>query len=92
MSSRHNEVAKALETMHIDLCAVQEIRWNGQKSYDIGCGYKLIYNGPRETTSGVGIIISTKFIDFVSEVQRYEDRLMKIAFFAGETKIQFFST
>ena len=91
MSGGHNEVAKALERRHIDLCAVQETRWSGQKSYDIGCGYKLIYNGSRGTTSSVGIIISNKFIDLVSEVQRYDDRHMKIEFVAGEIKIHIFS-
>ncbi|XP_049947889.1 uncharacterized protein LOC126456178 [Schistocerca serialis cubense] len=91
MTGRYNELSKALETRHIDIYAVQETWWSGNKSYDIGCSYKLMYKGIRGSTSGVGIIESSKLDNNISEVQRYNDHVMKIVYITDGRKIHFFS-
>lgn len=91
MTGRAAEVAAALKERRIDVCAVQETRWAGAKSRDIGAGYKLLFNGSPRTTSGVGIIVSERYRDAVAEVYRYDDRLMKIIFVINSRRMHFFS-
>ncbi|EYC35864.1 hypothetical protein Y032_0967g3238 [Ancylostoma ceylanicum] len=88
---RSCELGAALQRRRIDLCAVQEIRWSGNKSREIGCGFKIIYNGSPSTRNGVGVIVSERFRNSVAEVQRYDDRLMKIVVATVERRLHFFS-
>ena len=91
LTGRSIEVAEALERRWIDICAVQETRWAGKKSKDIGRGFKCVYNGKPKTTNGVGIIIADRFRNAIAEVQRYDDRLMKIIFVYERRRLHFFS-
>ncbi|VDL74393.1 unnamed protein product [Nippostrongylus brasiliensis] len=76
LTGRSSELAAALEHRRIDLCALQETRWSGSKSRDIGRGFKVLYFGSPKTTNGVGIAVSERFRDPISEVKRFSDRLM----------------
>ena len=91
LTGRSCELAAALERRRIDICAVQETRWSGSKSKDIGCGYKLIYHGSAGTRSGVGVVVSERYRDAIAEVQRFDDRLMKIVIATVELRLHFFS-
>ncbi|KAL6728322.1 hypothetical protein Aduo_010103 [Ancylostoma duodenale] len=52
LTGRSCELAAALEHRRIDLCAVQETRWSGTKSKEIGHGFKVVYNGSPKTRNG----------------------------------------
>ncbi|EYC06532.1 hypothetical protein Y032_0075g943 [Ancylostoma ceylanicum] len=91
LTGRSCELAAALEHRRMDLCAVQETRWSGNKSKDIGHGFKVVYNGSPKTRNGVGIVVSQRFRDSIAEVQRFNDRLMKVVITTAEQRIHFFS-
>ena len=91
MTGKSRKVAAALKARRIDVCAVQETKWAGAKAKDIGEGYKILYNGIARTRNGVGIIVSEKFRDAIFEVERYDDRLMKVVFVIESRKIHFFT-
>ncbi|EYC44370.1 hypothetical protein Y032_0463g1909 [Ancylostoma ceylanicum] len=91
LTGRSYELAAALQRRRIDLCAVQETRWSGSKSKDIGCGFKIVYTGSKGTRNGVGIIVSERFRDSIAGVERFDDRLMKIVIVTLERRIHFFS-
>ncbi|EYC05841.1 hypothetical protein Y032_0080g1394 [Ancylostoma ceylanicum] len=87
LTGRSCELAAALEHRRIDLCAIQETRWSGNKSKDIGHGFKVVYNG----RNGVGIVVSQRFRDSIAEVQRLDDRLMKVIVTMAEQRLYLFS-
>ncbi|WKY13292.1 hypothetical protein Q1695_004255 [Nippostrongylus brasiliensis] len=91
LTGRSSELAAALEHRRIDLCALQETRWSGSKSRDIGRGFKVLYFGSPKTTNGVGIAVSERFRDSISEVKRFSDRLMKIMVITENERLHFFT-
>lgn len=91
LTGRSGELADTLRRRRIDVCSVQETRWSGDKSRDIGCGYKVIYNGSAKKRNGVGIVVSERFRDAVAEVHRYNDRLMKVVLVAEGRRLHVFS-
>ncbi|EYC32670.1 hypothetical protein Y032_0002g1037 [Ancylostoma ceylanicum] len=72
------------------MCAVQETRWSGSKSKDIGCGFKVVYTGSKGTRNGVDIIVFERFRDSIASVERFDDPLMKIVIFTQERRTHFF--
>ncbi|XP_046976367.1 craniofacial development protein 2-like [Vanessa cardui] len=82
MNVRSIELIDILERRHINICCVQETRWKGAKSLNIGKGYKLIYNGKDDTKNGVGIILDQNLSQNIVEVNRISDRIIgvKMAF------------
>ena len=91
LSGRCAELVAALGKRRIDICAVQETRWSGSKSRDIGHGYKVVYHSSRSKANGVGIVASERFRDAIMEVQRYTDRLMKVVLVINRQRLHFFS-
>ncbi|EYB98255.1 hypothetical protein Y032_0133g1803 [Ancylostoma ceylanicum] len=91
LTGRSRELAAALEDRRIDLRAVQETRWSGNKSKDIGHDFKVVYNGSTKTRNGVGIVVSQRCRDSIAEVQRFDDRLMKVVVTTAEQRLHFFS-
>ncbi|VDO63408.1 unnamed protein product [Heligmosomoides polygyrus] len=91
LTGRSCELVEALERRRVDFCAVQETRWSCSKSRDIGRGFKAVLCGSPRTTSGVGIIVSERFRDWIVSVERYDDRLKKIVVAAKERLYHFFS-
>lgn len=79
MTGRGRELADELKTRRIDIACIQETRWKGAKSRNIGEGYKLVYNGERKGENGVGIIVGNNLRDKITAVERISDRLMSIA-------------
>ncbi|EYB83793.1 hypothetical protein Y032_0329g2669 [Ancylostoma ceylanicum] len=86
-----HELAAALQRRRIDLCAVQETRWSGSKSTNIGSGFRIVYNGRSGTRSDVGVIVLERFRDSISGVNRFDDRFMKIVIVTLERRKHFFS-
>ncbi|VDP00475.1 unnamed protein product [Heligmosomoides polygyrus] len=68
-----------------------ETRWSCHKSRDIGRGFKAVLCGSHRTTSGVGVIVSKRFLDSIVSVERIDDHLMKIVVADKERLYHFFS-
>ncbi|XP_039288017.1 uncharacterized protein LOC120352280 [Nilaparvata lugens] len=79
ITGRSTELGKVLQRRRINFCCIQETKWKGSKSRNIGCGYKLIYHGTR-AQNGVGIVVDTDLQERVVEVRRVSERLMSIKF------------
>ncbi|VDP52747.1 unnamed protein product [Heligmosomoides polygyrus] len=92
LTGRSCELVEALERRRVDFCAVQETRWAGRKSRDIGRSFKSVLCGSPKTTSGVGIIVSERFRGSNINVESFNDRLMKIVVAAKERLYHFFSS
>ncbi|VDP29299.1 unnamed protein product [Heligmosomoides polygyrus] len=82
LTGRPCELVEALVRRRVDFCAVQETRWSCRKSRDTV--------SPR-TTSGFGIIVFERFRDSIVNVERFDNRLMKIVVAAKERLYHFFS-
>ncbi len=63
---------------NIDLLCVQETRWKGSASRDLGSGFKLLYSGGDTTRNGVGIVLHPALVLLVKEITRVSDRLMAV--------------
>lgn len=83
MTGRSRELANTLKTRRIDIACVQETKWKGARSREIGEGYKLFYNGERSNLNGIGVIVSEKFRDNVVKVNRVSDRIMSVKIDTG---------
>ncbi|KAF7693736.1 hypothetical protein HF521_007489 [Silurus meridionalis] len=57
------------------LC-VQETKWKGSKSRNIGGGFKLFYHGVDGKRNGVEGILKEEYSKSVVEVKRVSDRVM----------------
>ncbi|XP_063544350.1 craniofacial development protein 2-like [Cydia strobilella] len=78
MTGRSAELSAILERRRINLCCVQETKWKGAKSRQIGKGFKLIYNGIENTKNGVGIVLDKYLSENVVEINRISDRIMSV--------------
>ncbi|XP_066986829.1 craniofacial development protein 2-like [Macrobrachium rosenbergii] len=84
LTGRLRAIADVMERRRIDFLCVQETRWKGSGTREIGNGYKLYYSGSREGRNGVGIIVSNNWKEKVVEVKRVNDRLLKIPIITGD--------
>lgn len=91
LTGRAAELADKLRRRKIDICTLQETRWVGAKSKNLGSGYKLLFNGSTGTKNGVGIAVSKRFRDAILEARRYDDRLMKVVFLLANRKLHLFT-
>lgn len=78
MTGRGLELAKLLKERRVHIACVQELKWKGAKSRDLGEGYKLLYYGTTTTRNGVGVVLHETLRDRVLEVMRVSDRLMAV--------------
>ncbi|KAL0838447.1 hypothetical protein ABMA28_016579 [Loxostege sticticalis] len=78
LTGRTKELADLLTRRRIDFACLQETRWQGSKSRNIGEGYKLMYTGSKGGRNGVAIIISHDHLDNIVEVKRFSDRVMSV--------------
>ncbi|XP_063540093.1 craniofacial development protein 2-like [Cydia strobilella] len=83
LTGRSQELAETLQRRNINICCIQELKWKGCKSRDIGRGYQLIYNGT--TTKRNGIVLDSTLKQRLINVNRISDRLMciKLALYNG---------
>ncbi|KAK6755298.1 hypothetical protein RB195_013961 [Necator americanus] len=87
LTGRSRELADSLRKRRVDICCVQETRWKGSKSRELGDGYKLIYHGI-SNRNGVGIILNESFRNSVTAVDRLSDRLMAVKVDTGEVELR----
>ena len=81
LRGRTGEVVETLNRRKIDVCCVQEVRWRGASARTItgkSSQYKLFWVGKDTGHGGVGILVSTKWVVKINEVNRVNDRLMMI--------------
>uniref|UniRef100_A0A914W7K1 Endonuclease/exonuclease/phosphatase domain-containing protein n=1 Tax=Plectus sambesii TaxID=2011161 RepID=A0A914W7K1_9BILA len=90
LTGRSREIAEVLKRRRVDIACLQETRWKGQKSRDIGEGYKLIYHGTCNNR-GVAIFVSAELRGQVTQVHRHSDRLMFIIVDIGTLRLRVFS-
>lgn len=77
VTGRSQELSEILKRRNIDIACIQETRWKGQKSRDVGEGYKLIYNGVTNTKD-TAVIVNEKLRSCVAEVYWCSDHLMSV--------------
>ncbi|XP_060809063.1 uncharacterized protein LOC106136266 [Amyelois transitella] len=78
LTGRSQELANTLHRRNINICCVQELKWKGSKSRDIGRGYQLLYNGTSTARNGIGIILDANLKQRIIKVERISDRIMYI--------------
>lgn len=79
MTGRSNELSNILRARQINICCIQETKWKGAKSRDIGNDYQIVYYGT-STTRNVGIIIDNTFKQRIIKIDRKSDRIIAIKF------------
>ncbi|VDM82574.1 unnamed protein product [Strongylus vulgaris] len=62
-----------LRRRRVGIACIQETKWKGGKSRDIGDGYKLLYNGTSSSRNGVGVAVSGKLRSRIVAVDRLSD-------------------
>ncbi|KAK6742165.1 hypothetical protein RB195_009808 [Necator americanus] len=87
LTGRSRELAGSLRKRRVDICCVQETRWKGSKSRELGDSYKVIYHGT-SNRNGVGIILNETFRNSVTTVDRLSDRLMVVEVDTGEVELR----
>ena len=76
MTKRGRELADMMERRNVDILCLQETKWKGSKSGNIGGGCKLFYNGADGRKNGIGIVVREELAESVLEVKRVSERLM----------------
>ncbi|XP_066965684.1 craniofacial development protein 2-like [Macrobrachium rosenbergii] len=85
MTGRGRELADLMRKRKVDVLCVQETRWKGNKAKELGDGYKLYYSGAnKQGRNGVGIVLSGELKNTVIEVQRKNDRIIRLKMCSGE--------
>ena len=85
LTGRSRELSDLLKRRRIDIACIQETKWKGAKSRDIGEGYKLFYHGITSSRNGVALAVSENLRDSITAVDRISDRLMSIRIATGTT-------
>ncbi|KAK6009212.1 hypothetical protein OSTOST_25885 [Ostertagia ostertagi] len=79
-----------LKRRKVTIACIQETRWRGQKSCDIGNGYKLSYYGT-SNSKGVAIAVNIEMRNHIAEVQRHSDRLISAVIDCETRRLHVFS-
>ncbi|XP_050350399.1 uncharacterized protein LOC126773490 [Nymphalis io] len=81
MTGRSTELSEILKARQISACCVQETKWKGSKSRDIGNGYQLVYHGTDTKRNGVDIgVLLTANKDIKIRWKEYYEQLMNEEF------------
>ena len=76
----------------IHIMCVQETRWKGNKTKELGDGYKLIFSGANgRGNNGVGIIFDGDTKNKVTSVCRRSDRVMSVKLQLNEMELNIVS-
>jgi Reverse transcriptase (RNA-dependent DNA polymerase) len=78
LTGRCAELAETLRRRRVMIACIQETRWKGSKSRDIGEGYKLFYHGTSTTRAGVAVAVCEEMRDKVVEIRRVSERIMVV--------------
>lgn len=88
MARRSGEIVDMVARRKLDFCCVQETRWKGGSARTMGVDggrYKFFWVGCEEGVSGVGVLVSEKWIDKVIEVKRVSERMMVLRVIIGRS-------
>ena len=91
---RSREVVGMLARRGVDVCCLQEVRYKSGGCRVFGSSnekYKLWYSGNSDGEHGVGIMVRDDLADDVIEVERSDNRMMKIKMVLGRKLVQIFS-
>ena len=91
---KRREFVEMLARRQVDICCIQEVRYKNQGTTAFGSNeekYKFWYSGNTVGTNGVGIPVRSELAERVLEVERYNDRLMKIRMVLGKGVCHIFS-
>ena len=92
LTGRGREVVELMKMRRVSILCVRETRWKGNKAKELGEGYKLYCSAATaDGRNGVGIIVSEKIKQYVSEVKREGDRLMVLRLVYGDCPINIVS-
>uniref|UniRef100_A0A8D8W6D1 Craniofacial development protein 2 n=1 Tax=Cacopsylla melanoneura TaxID=428564 RepID=A0A8D8W6D1_9HEMI len=84
MTGRGREVVDFMER-RVQILCVQETRWIGNKSKELGGEYKLVYSGAnKEGWNGVGIILDKEMKGKLTCVNRGSERVMSVRVQLGD--------
>ncbi|XP_045446697.1 craniofacial development protein 2-like [Melitaea cinxia] len=78
LTRRCMELADVLMRRRIQCAFLQETRWKGDESYDIGQGYQLVYTGSSTGRNGVAVVLCEELRKNLLEVDHRCDRLMRV--------------
>ena len=93
LTERGREVVELMKMRRIGILCVQDTRWKGNRANELGEGYKFYYSAATtDERNGVGIIVSEKIKQYVTEVKREGDRLMVLRLVYGDCPINIVST
>ncbi|KAL0820815.1 hypothetical protein ABMA28_005493 [Loxostege sticticalis] len=70
MTGRSTELSEILYSRNINICCIQETKWKGSKSRDIGHGYQLIYHGVDTKRNGVGVVLDRDLKQRIINIER----------------------
>ena len=78
LTGRAREIVELMERKKIPILGLQETKWKGNKARESEMEYKLFYAGVNNNKNGVGVIVSEDLKKEVTEVERIEDRIIRI--------------
>ena len=67
----------------VDIYCLQEVRWKEQGANMIGNCFKFLWSGGCKVENGVGVLVANWLIGKVVEVERFNDRVMKVKIVIG---------
>ncbi|KAL0810434.1 hypothetical protein ABMA28_010573 [Loxostege sticticalis] len=88
LTGRTKELADLFKRRRLDFICLQETKWQGSKSRNIGEGYKLMYTGSQGNRNGVAIAIRQEHLDNIIEVKRFINIVAAYAPQVGCTKAE----
>ena len=63
MAGKEKELADMMERRNVDKLCLQETKWKGSKTRNIGGGCKLSYNGADGRRNKIGLVVREKLIE-----------------------------
>ena len=94
MCGRASVVVETIGRRRIDICCVQESRWEGCPARLISAKdfkYKFIWSGDNSDFGGVGVLLNENWTDKVISVVKLNLRIMFIRILVGKLIINIFS-
>ena len=93
MRGRGSEVVEMLGRRGVEICCVQETRWNGGSARLLSAKdykYKFFWSGDKSGLGGVGVLLHIKLVDNVISVLRLDHRIMQLRILLGKTIMNVF--
>ena len=88
LTGRSRELADLMDRRKVNILCVQETRWKGNKSKELGEGCKLIYSGANpDSRNEVGIVLDNIWREDLVGFIRRNDRIMRVKLCTGEMNV-----